>query len=83
MALVTRNLGDSLHQAPDTPSRLPTSSRAPRSIAMATAVAADHAAGPATPFQSPTFEKDVIIKVEEDFTAASISPSGRDVVLAG
>lgn len=50
---------------------------------MATAAAADHTAGPATPFQSPTFEEDVRINVKEDFTAASISPSGRDVVLAG
>ncbi|KAJ4297615.1 hypothetical protein N0V90_005508 [Kalmusia sp. IMI 367209] len=40
-------------------------------------------AGPATPFQSPTFEKDVTIDVNEEYTAASISPSGRDVVLAG
>lgn len=52
-------------------------------IKMATAAAADHTAGPATPFQSPTFEEDVRINVKEDFTAASISPSGRDVVLAG
>ncbi|KAF1962755.1 hypothetical protein CC80DRAFT_521753 [Byssothecium circinans] len=38
---------------------------------------------PATPFQSPTFDKDVQIAVNEEYTAASISPSGRDVVLAG
>jgi hypothetical protein len=38
---------------------------------------------PATPFQSPTFDKDVTIAVNEEYTAASISPSGRDVVLAG
>jgi hypothetical protein len=50
---------------------------------MATAAAVDQTAGPDTPFQSPTFEKDVTIDVDEDFTAASISPSGRDVVLAG
>lgn len=53
---------------------------------MATAAAAEHAAGPATPFQSPTFEKNIKVDVKEDykdFTAASISPSGRDVVLAG
>ncbi|KAF2737551.1 hypothetical protein EJ04DRAFT_510212 [Polyplosphaeria fusca] len=35
-----------------------------------------------TAFDSPTFEKDVSIYVNEDITAASISPSGRDVVLA-
>jgi len=46
---------------------------------MATAAAA----AAATSFQSPTFEKDVKIAVNEDYTAASISPSGRDVVLAG
>jgi hypothetical protein len=40
-------------------------------------------AGPATPFQSPTFEKDVTFDINEEYTAASISPSGRDVVLAG
>ncbi|KAF2639355.1 hypothetical protein P280DRAFT_491200 [Massarina eburnea CBS 473.64] len=47
-------------------------------------MAAVAAAGePATPFQSPTFDKDVKIAVNEEYTAASISPSGRDVVLAG
>ncbi|PVH99237.1 hypothetical protein DM02DRAFT_529513 [Periconia macrospinosa] len=40
-------------------------------------------AGPTSPFQSPTFDKDVKIAVNEEYTAASISPSGRDVVLAG
>lgn len=50
---------------------------------MATAAAAEQTAGPADPFQSPTFEKDVSITINEDYTAASISPSGRDVVLAG
>ncbi|KAF2689497.1 hypothetical protein K458DRAFT_291209 [Lentithecium fluviatile CBS 122367] len=50
---------------------------------MAAAAAAGQTAGPATPFESTTFEKDVTIDVKEDYTAASISPSGRDVVLAG
>ncbi|KAJ4356327.1 uncharacterized protein N0V89_004359 [Didymosphaeria variabile] len=40
-------------------------------------------AGPADPFQSLTFEKDVTFDINEEYTAASISPSGRDVVLAG
>ncbi|KAF2753429.1 hypothetical protein EJ05DRAFT_457957 [Pseudovirgaria hyperparasitica] len=35
-----------------------------------------------SPFDSPTFERDVSISVPEDVGAASISPSGRDVVLA-
>ncbi|KAF2873187.1 hypothetical protein BDV95DRAFT_605750 [Massariosphaeria phaeospora] len=34
-------------------------------------------------FDSPTFDKDASIAVPDDYTAASISPSGRDVVLAG
>lgn len=33
-------------------------------------------------FQSPTFERDVTIHVNETVGSASISPSGRDVVLA-
>ncbi|KAF2499256.1 WD40 repeat-like protein [Lophium mytilinum] len=37
---------------------------------------------PSSPFESPTFEKDVSIHVSETIGAASISPSGRDVVLA-
>ncbi|KAF9738196.1 hypothetical protein PMIN03_011733 [Paraphaeosphaeria minitans] len=40
-------------------------------------------AGLATPFDSRTFEKDVTLDINEEYTAASISPSGRDVVLAG
>ncbi|CAI6264292.1 unnamed protein product [Periconia digitata] len=51
-------------------------------MAAAAATAGDMA-GPITPFQSPTFDKDVKIAVNEEYTAASISPSGRDVVLAG
>lgn len=39
--------------------------------------------GSASAFGSPTFDKDVSFKVQDDYTAASISPSGRDVVLAG
>jgi hypothetical protein len=34
------------------------------------------------PFQSKTFDRDVQIRVSESAGAASISPSGRDVVLA-
>jgi WD repeat-containing protein 59 len=33
-------------------------------------------------FQSPTFDRDVQIRVNETVGSASISPSGRDVVLA-
>ncbi|KAF2708289.1 hypothetical protein K504DRAFT_382113 [Pleomassaria siparia CBS 279.74] len=40
------------------------------------------AGGPASPFDSLTFEKDVSIFVDDEIGAASISPSGRDVVLA-
>ncbi|KAF2199140.1 hypothetical protein GQ43DRAFT_473907 [Delitschia confertaspora ATCC 74209] len=39
--------------------------------------------GPSSPFESTTFEKDVSIFVNDTIGAASISPSGRDVVLAG
>ena len=39
--------------------------------------------GPRTAFQSKTFEEDVKIRVNENVGAASISPSSRDVVLAG
>ncbi|KAF2263463.1 hypothetical protein CC78DRAFT_581556 [Lojkania enalia] len=45
-------------------------------------VAASQHVNPQSAFESPTFEKDVSIYVEEDIGAASISPSGRDVVLA-
>lgn len=38
--------------------------------------------GPSSPFESTTFEKDVDITVDDDIGAASISPAGRDVVLA-
>jgi WD repeat-containing protein 59 len=34
-------------------------------------------------FDSTTFDRDGEVKVNEDVGAASISPSGRDVVLAG
>ncbi|KAF2005353.1 hypothetical protein P154DRAFT_518855 [Amniculicola lignicola CBS 123094] len=44
---------------------------------------ADQPNGPSSAFESPTFEKDVSIHVKENIGAASISPSGRDVVLAG
>lgn len=40
------------------------------------------AAGPATAYESPTFDRDVSIAVDDDIGAASISPAGRDVVLA-
>ncbi|KAF2116739.1 hypothetical protein BDV96DRAFT_490919 [Lophiotrema nucula] len=38
--------------------------------------------GPSSAFESSTFDKDVSIYVNENISAASISPSGRDVVLA-
>jgi WD repeat-containing protein 59 len=34
-------------------------------------------------FDSPTFDRDVSIAVDEPVGSASISPSGRDAVLAG
>ncbi|KAF2629759.1 hypothetical protein BU25DRAFT_389040 [Macroventuria anomochaeta] len=40
------------------------------------------AAGPATAYESPTFDRNVSIEVDDDIGAASISPAGRDVVLA-
>lgn len=40
------------------------------------------AAGPATAYESSTFDRDVSIAVDDDIGAASISPAGRDVVLA-
>ena len=39
-------------------------------------------AGPATAYESTTFDRDVSIAVDDDIGAASISPAGRDVVLA-
>ncbi|CAN9144126.1 unnamed protein product [Alternaria alternata] len=38
--------------------------------------------GPSSAFKSPTFDDNVEIKVDDDIGAASISPAGRDVVLA-
>lgn len=38
--------------------------------------------GLSSPFQSPTFDRDLSIAVDDDIGAASISPAGRDVVLA-
>ncbi|KAF2098121.1 hypothetical protein NA57DRAFT_40015 [Rhizodiscina lignyota] len=38
--------------------------------------------GPSSALQSPTFDRDVEIRVNETVGSASISPSGRDVVLA-
>ncbi|KAF1831109.1 hypothetical protein BDW02DRAFT_572344 [Decorospora gaudefroyi] len=38
--------------------------------------------GPSSAFESPTFEQDVSIAVDDEIGAASISPAGRDVVLA-
>ncbi|ORY18794.1 hypothetical protein BCR34DRAFT_596012 [Clohesyomyces aquaticus] len=46
------------------------------------AAAGDQRNGPSSASESTTFEKDVDIFVNEDIGAASISPSGRDVVLA-
>lgn len=40
------------------------------------------AAGPSSAFESPTFTQTVSIAVDDDIGAASISPAGRDVVLA-
>jgi hypothetical protein len=37
---------------------------------------------PASAFDSTTFDRDGEVKVKEDVGAASISPSGRDIVLA-
>jgi hypothetical protein len=38
--------------------------------------------GPSSAFKSPTFDRDITIGVDDDIGAASISPAGRDVVLA-
>ncbi|KNG44977.1 wd repeat-containing protein [Stemphylium lycopersici] len=38
--------------------------------------------GPLSAFESPTFDRDVEIKVDDEIGAASISPAGRDIVLA-
>ena len=40
------------------------------------------AGGPLSAFQSPTFDRDVEVKVDDEIGAASISPAGRDIVLA-
>lgn len=40
------------------------------------------AAGPSSAFESPTFSQTVSIAVDDEIGAASISPAGRDVVLA-
>ncbi|CAO2651125.1 Nn.00g094220.m01.CDS01 [Neocucurbitaria sp. VM-36] len=40
------------------------------------------AGGPSSAFESSTFERDLSIAVDDEIGAASISPSGRDVVLA-
>ncbi|KAH6618628.1 hypothetical protein C7974DRAFT_400511, partial [Boeremia exigua] len=45
-------------------------------------VAMTAAAGPATAYESQTFDRSVSIAVDDDIGAASISPAGRDVVLA-
>jgi WD repeat-containing protein 59 len=42
----------------------------------------DSSGEPSSAFESRTFDKDVSIHVNEAIGAASISPSGRDVVLA-
>ena len=46
------------------------------------AAAAGPATGPATAYESQTFDRSVSIAVDDDIGAASISPAGRDVVLA-
>lgn len=38
--------------------------------------------GPSSAFESPTFDRDLSIAVDDEIGAASISPAGRDVVLA-
>jgi hypothetical protein len=38
--------------------------------------------GPSSAFESPTFDQDVSIAVDDEIGAASISPAGRDIVLA-
>ncbi|KAF1944296.1 hypothetical protein EJ02DRAFT_464364 [Clathrospora elynae] len=38
--------------------------------------------GPTSAFESPSFGQDVSIAVDDDIGAASISPAGRDIVLA-
>ncbi|KAL6711366.1 hypothetical protein ACN47E_005897 [Coniothyrium glycines] len=38
--------------------------------------------GPSSLFESPTFDRDLSIAVDDEIGAASISPAGRDVVLA-
>ncbi|EOA91015.1 hypothetical protein ACJQWK_11422 [Exserohilum turcicum] len=40
------------------------------------------AGGPLSAFQSPTFDRDVEVRVDDEIGAASISPAGRDIVLA-
>lgn len=40
------------------------------------------AGGPSSAFESPTFDHNVKIAVDDEIGAASISPAGRDVVLA-
>ena len=45
-------------------------------------VAMAASAGPATAYESQTFDRSVSIAVDDDIGAASISPAGRDVVLA-
>ncbi|KAJ4319648.1 hypothetical protein N0V94_003790 [Neodidymelliopsis sp. IMI 364377] len=40
------------------------------------------AAGPATAYESLTFDRDASIAVDDEIGAASISPAGRDIVLA-
>ena len=51
-------------------------------MASTTSSAEAEDAKPASLFTSTTFEKDVSIFVDDEIGAASISPSGRDVVLA-
>jgi hypothetical protein len=37
---------------------------------------------PSSAFESPTFDQDVSIAVDDEIGASSISPAGRDIVLA-
>jgi hypothetical protein len=58
------------------PSVLHASARHPTPFAMAAS------AGPATAYESQTFDRSVSIAVDDDIGAASISPAGRDICLA-
>jgi hypothetical protein len=68
-------LGPTKVDAQATAARAATSCTSPTTTMAATA-------GPASAFESPTFDQNVSIAVDDEIGAASISPAGRDVVLA-